>query len=414
MKAVIIGGGVIGLCSAYYLQKTGWQVTVLDDSRGDEGCSYGNLGMIVPSHFVPLSSPGAIAKGVRWLFDSRSPFYIKFSFDPRLISWALRFVRNATRQNVEKAAIPLVEFNLYSQSLFEELNAEPGLDFGLEHTGILMYYKSQKAADEEMHLARKAGELGIDVEILNKDEVQRLEPQTELDVLGAAHYRCDAHLDPNRFMVQLRKCLQVSGVDVQSNTSVTQIIASSGRIQKVITSKGEQEGDAYVLACGAWLGQLAKRLGLKIPLIAGKGYSFTYERPLKKLNFPAILCEARVAISPMCERMRYGGTMEVGSPDNKINMNRVKGIVESISQYLPDFNLNVPDTNDIWYGLRPCSPDGLPYVGRSSKFENLLIAGGHCMMGMSLGPATGKSIADLANNKKTHVDIRAFEPSRFS
>jgi D-amino-acid dehydrogenase len=153
---------------------------------------------------------------------------------------------------------------------------------------------------------------------------------------------------------------------------------------------------------------------LNIPLMPGKGYTFTYDNPQKKLNVPAILCEARVAITPMNGHMRYGGTMEIGAPNKKINLNRVEGIVESISKYFPGIKLEVPEEKDIWYGFRPCSPDGLPYLGRSSKMENLLIAGGHSMMGLSLGPATGKVIADLANDQKTELDIKSFAPERYS
>jgi D-amino-acid dehydrogenase len=423
MKAIVIGGGIIGLCSAYYLQKSGWDVTVFDNSEEKINCSYGNLGMIVPSHFVPLASPGIVAKGFRWMLNSKSPFYVKPSLDFNLISWGLKFVKNATAENVERAALPLLQLNLYSKKLFEELSKEPGFDFALEAKGILMYYKTEKVAEEESHLADKAQSMGVDAVVLNKKEVQPLEPETELDVLGAVHYRCDAHLYPNKLIPQLIQHLQSSGVDVQTNNPVKQILIEKarpddpvgrGKIKKVVTSANEYEADLFVLASGAWLKELAKTIDLNIPLMPGKGYTFTYDHPEKKLNVPAILCEARVAITPMNGHMRYGGTMEIGATNNKINLNRVEGIVESISKYFPEIKLDVPEKKDIWYGFRPCSPDGLPYIGRSSKINNLFIAGGHSMMGLSLGPATGKIIADLANGEKTEVDIKAFDPERYS
>lgn len=413
MKAIVIGGGVIGLCSAYYLRKSGWDVTVLDNSNEKINCSYGNLGMIVPSHFVPLASPGIVAKGFRWMLNSKSPFYVKPAIDFNLISWGLKFIKNATEANVEKAALPLLQLNLYSKTLFEELSKAPGLDFALEEKGILMYYKTEKVAEEESHLASKAQSMGVDAVVLNKEEVQQLEPGTELDILGAVHYRCDAHLYPNKLIPQLIQHLQQNGVAVQTNNPVKQIVSEQGKIKKLITVNGELEADIFVLSSGAWLPQLAKTLDLKIPLMPGKGYTFTHDHPEKKLNVPAILCEARVAITPMNGHMRYGGTMEVGAPNNKINLKRVEGIVESISKYFPGFNLAVPAEKDIWYGFRPCSPDGLPYIGRSSKIENLFIGGGHSMMGLSLGPATGKIIADLANGKKPGVEISAFNPERY-
>ncbi|MBO9681366.1 MAG: FAD-dependent oxidoreductase [Flavisolibacter sp.] len=414
MKAIVIGGGVIGLCSAYYLRKSGWDVTVLDNSEVNTNCSYGNLGMIVPSHFVPLASPGIVAQGLRWMLNSKSPFYVRPSFDLNLISWGLKFIKNATAQNVEKAAMPLLQFNLYSKNLFSELNKQPGFDFALENKGILMYYKTEKVAEEESHLAERARQMGVDAAVLNKQQLQELEPETELDVLGAVHYRCDAHLYPNKLMPQLLHYLKTSGVDVQTDNPVKDIISENGRIKKVISSKGEYAADVFVLASGAWLSRLAKLIHLDIPLMAGKGYTLTYDQPQKKLNVPAILCEARVAITPMNGHMRYGGTMEIGAPNKKINLNRVEGIVESVSRYFPDIKLDVPEQKDIWYGFRPCSPDGMPYIGRSSKINNLFIAGGHSMMGLSLGPATGKIIADLANDQKTEVDIKAFDPERYS
>lgn len=413
MKAIVIGGGVIGLSSAYYLNKSGWDVTVLDHSGGKPSCSYGNLGMIVPSHFVPLASPGIVAKGFRWMLNSRSPFYVRPSLDYNLISWGLKFIKNATANNVERSALPLLNLNLYSKQLYRELNCEPGFDFALEEKGILMYFKTGKVAEEESHLALKAQRMGVDAVVLSKTEVEQLEPGTELDILGAVHYRCDAHLYPNKLIPQLIQHLQSSGVDIQPNDPVKTIVTANGKIMKVITSKNEYEADVFVLASGAWSGQLARTMGLKIPLMAGKGYTFTYDQPEKKLNIPAILCEAKVAITPMNGHMRYGGTMEIGAPENKINLNRVQGIAASVSNYFPGIQLEVPEEKDVWFGYRPCSPDGLPYIGRTSKIKNLLVAGGHSMMGLSLGPATGKIISDVANGKQTEVDIRAFDPERY-
>ena len=414
MKAVVISGGIIGLCSAYYLQKAGWEVRVLDHSEVNVNCSFGNLGMIVPSHFVPLAAPGMVAKGIRWMFNKRSPFYVKPSLNLDLISWGLKFIKSATDKNVKKAAVPLLQLNLYSKNLYEELNRQPGFEFAMENKGILMYYKTDKVGSEESHLAQKAREMGVDAVVLNKQQVQELEPDTELDILGAVHYRCDAHLYPNKLIAQLLHYLISSGVDVQTNNPVKKLVVEKGKIKKIIAAKGEYEADAVVMAGGAWLPELAEMANLSIPLMPGKGYSFTYDHPRQKLNIPAILCEARVAITPMNGHMRYGGTMEIGAVNRKINLTRVEGIVQSVSKYFPGIQLDVPDENDIWYGFRPCSPDGLPYLGRSSKIENLIIAGGHSMMGLSLGPATGRVVADLAGHVNTEVDIRAFDPERFS
>jgi D-amino-acid dehydrogenase len=414
MKAVVIGGGIIGLSSAYYLNKNGWDVTVVDKTDMLDSCSYGNLGMIVPSHFVPLAAPGMVSQGIRWMLNNKSPFYVKPSLNMDLISWGLKFVKSATEKHVEDSAKHLLELNLYSKKLYEGLAMQPGFDFGLEKKGILMYYKTEKVGEEEVHLGEKARQMGLDVVALSNAEIQQLEPGIDLDVLGAVHYRCDAHLFPNHLIAQLLKSLKESGVQFKTHSAVQRVVREGKKITKLITSNGDVEGDVVVMAGGSWLPQLTKMAGVSISLMPGKGYSFTLRQPEKKLNVPAILCEARVAITPMNGGMRYGGTMEIAPVNSKVNMNRVRGIVESVGKYFSNIHLKMPEEKDVWYGFRPCTPDGLPYLGYADKVENLLIAGGHAMSGLSLGPATGKVIADLASNKKVEVDIKAFDPARFS
>lgn len=414
MKAVIIGGGIIGLCSAYYLNKSGWNVTVIDKTDLTDSCSFGNLGMIVPSHFVPLAAPGMIAQGIRWMFDSKSPFYVRPSLSTDWISWGLKFMKSATPKHVEESAAYLLDINLLSKQLYEDLATEPGFDFALEKKGILMYYKTEKVGEEEIHLGERARKMGLDVVSLSQKEVQALEPGIELNVLGAVHYRCDAHLHPNQLIPQLINHLGKSGVAFQKNRSVVAIEKEGNKIKKVVTTAGEFDADIVVMAGGSWLPHLTKLAGVPISLMPGKGYSFTLDKPNKRLHIPAILCEARVAITPMNGKMRYGGTMEIGPVNSRISMNRVRGIVESVGKYFTDINLKMPVEKDVWYGFRPCTPDGLPYIGYSKKVSNLLIAGGHAMSGLSLGPATGKIIAELANGQPTSVKIDAFAIERFS
>ncbi|WP_290799000.1 NAD(P)/FAD-dependent oxidoreductase [Flavihumibacter sp. UBA7668] len=412
MKAVVIGGGIIGLCSAWYLNQTGWDVIITDKTDLSDSCSYGNLGMIVPSHFVPLAAPGIVGQGIRWMFNSKSPFYVKPELSPKLFSWGLRFIRSANARHVAESAKPLLEMNLLSKLLYEELAGK--FDFFMESKGILMYFKNEAVAEEEFHLAEKARAMGLDAVYLNKESVQLLEPGIQLDVLGAVHYKSDAHLYPNALMKGLIQQLKAKGVQFLKNHALQTINRKKNRITEIIAGGKSLQADLFVMASGSWLPETLKLAGLNIPIMPGKGYSFTIEQPVQKLQIPAILCEARVAITPMNNKMRYGGTMELGTVQNKVNLNRVRGIVESVPNYFPDLKLDMPNEKDIWYGFRPCSPDGLPYIGFSSSVDNLLVAGGHAMMGLSLGPATGKLIAELANGNSTSVNLTAFDPNRFS
>lgn len=413
MKAVIIGGGIIGLSSAYYLLQDGWDITVIDKTDLTDSCSYGNLGMIVPSHFVPLAAPGIVAQGIRWMFNSKSPFYVKPSLSGQLINWGLKFIKSANEGHVKRSGPHLTAINLLSKQLYEDLSKMPGFDFSFEKKGIVMYYKTEKVAEEEIHMAETAQKMGLDVEVLSAKEVQTLESEIELNVLGGVHYKCDAHLYPNKLNTQLISYLKQKGVRFVTGQPVKQIIRKQDKIVSVHTSEQQINGDMFIMAAGSWMPELLKLAGLQLPLMPGKGYSFTQDNPAKQLQVPAILCEARVAITPMSNHLRFGGTMEIGPINDKINMNRVQGIVESVPAYLPGLKLEMPKKENIWYGFRPCSPDGLPYIGFGSKYNNLLYAGGHAMMGLSLGPATGKLIAEMASHKTTSIDVQAFDPTRF-
>ncbi len=411
-KAIIIGGGIIGLTSAFYLKKTGWNVTIIDKGDLSDNCSYGNAGMIVPSHFVPLAAPGMIEQGIRWMFNSKSPFYVRPSLNTSLLSWGLKFIKSASKQHVEKTARPLRDISLFSKSLFKELELE--LDnFGLQENGILMLYKTAKVEEEEIHLAEKAESLGLEVETLSADACSKLQPKLDIDIKGAVYYKCDAHLYPYKLMPLLIRYLEESGVKILRNKEVDKIRTSGSKITSVCSGNEEFTADEYILAGGSWSPEIAKLAGLKMPLMPGKGYSFMIEEPQKRMHIPAILCEARVAVTPMNGSIRLGGTMEIDKINNKINMARVKGIVESTSKYFPQLKPAMPEVESVWYGFRPCSPDGIPYIGRVNSYQNLVVATGHGMMGISLGPGTGKLISEILNHQKTSLETDIYSPTRY-
>ena len=412
-KIIIIGGGIMGLSSAYYLNKAGHEVAILEKGDLTDNCSFGNAGMIVPSHFVPLAAPGMISQGIRWMFNSKSPFYVKPSLNPDLLSWGIKFLKSANTRHVEAAAKPLMEISLLSKQLYKDLANEPGFDFGLAEKGILMFYKTEKAGEEEAHLAEKGRELGLDMAVLSAAECKALQPKLELDVLGAVHYRCDAHLYPNQLIAALLKHLTAKGVKILRNHEVTKIETSDKKISQVFTGGTAWMADNYVIAGGSWSPAIARLVNIKVPLMPGKGYSFMVQEPEQRMQIPALLCEARVAITPMNGSIRYGGTMELDKINKRINRERVKGIVESIPKYLPCLHPQLPEDKEIWFGFRPSSPDGLPYIGFSNKYNNLVVATGHGMMGISLGPATGLLVSQLIAGEKTSIGVDAFSPNRY-
>jgi D-amino-acid dehydrogenase len=409
----IIGGGVIGLCSAWYLRQAGYDVTVVDRTDMQDGCSFGNAGIIVPSHSIPLASPGVIAQGIRWMFSSSSPFYIKPRLDPDLLKWLWRFYRSCSKEHVERATPVMRDFHLLSKSLYTEFGANNGFAFDLEERGSLMLYRTAKGEHEEKESAEKAQALGLRVSYLTHAQLAELDPDMRCDVPGGILYHDDAHLYPGKFILQLQGALRSAGVRFLPLHEVTGFITSGARITHLRFANAAPETvKDVVLASGAWTGKLAKRLGLHLLMQDGRGYSVTIKDHPLRPGLPAILSEARVAVTPMGDDLRVGGTLEVSNFSKNINHKRVSAILDAMKLYYPDFPKPDPAPLKIWYGYRPVSADGLPYIGRPRTYDNLIIAAGHAMLGMSLGPATGLLVSEIAQGRQTSLSMQIFLPDR--
>jgi len=409
----IIGGGVIGLCTAYYALRKGHRVTVIERGpAGHDSCVLGSAGMIVPSHFVPLAAPGMVATGLRMMANPASPFYIRPRLDAGLLRWGWKFCRAATAAHVELAAPLLRDLSLASRLCFEELESGLPGDFGLVKKGLLMFCKTERALEEEAHVARMANRLGIPAEILDATQAARLEPAIRLDVAGAVYFPQDCHLPPERFVAALARALEKGGAKFLWSTEVTRWTVAGGRIEAVQTTRDPVSADEYVLAGGAWSANILKPLKLRLPLEAGKGYSLTLPAPKALPQICSILAEARVAVTPMGASLRFGGTMEMAGLDQTINPRRVEGIIQSISKYFPEFGPEDFQGIKPWCGLRPCAPDGLPYLGRFARYANLSVATGHGMMGLSLGPITGKLMAQILSDEAPVIDLSYLRPER--
>lgn len=410
-NVVVIGGGIIGLCTAYYLEKEGHQVTVVDKSNFSSGASFVNAGYITPSHFISLASPGMISKGIKWMFDPSSPFYVKPRFDLDFLKWTWAFKKSATLSKVEKAIKPIKDINLFSRDLYEELRDSGDFNFHYEKKGLLMCYKTDKVGEEEWAVGQRGLVEGLQVDHLSAKEVEALESKANLDVKGAVYYHSDAHMTPKTFMSEMMAYLKRKGVVFFQNECVEDMELSNSAISSIRTDKQQLHCDEAVLATGSWSPLLSKKIGIKIPVQAGKGYHIDVARETH-ISIPAILCEAKVAVTPMAGFTRFAGTMEIVGIDHKVNPVRVNAIANAANSYYGSLQITQEERQGAQSGLRPCSPDGLPYIGKSSKCKNLTIATGHAMMGWSLGPATGKLVAEVISNTKPSLDLSFFHPDR--
>jgi len=415
MRVVIIGGGIVGLSSAYYLSESGHEVTVIDKTDISSNCSYGNAGYVCPSHFVPLATPGIVKQGLKWVWNSKSPFYVQPRLSLSLMDWGLKFMRSATPEHVERSAIPLRDIAIISQKMYEEWTKLPQFKFAYEHKGLLEIFQTDKGGDHAKHVMHRAHELGLtNTVLLDAAQLQALEPQTTVEAKGAVWFKCDAHLYPNKLMSQLIADLKNKGVRFIVNEEVSGFEKHQRQVTKVITNSQVIDADAVVIAAGSWSRELSALLQMKIPLMPGRGYSVTLEDSPHQLNYPSVLIEGRVALTPMDgNKIRFGGTMEITSTNTPPRYQRVQGILDAVKRYYPQFNVPMPAPEHIWYGYRPCSADGLPYLGRTQKWQNVVMATGHAMVGLSLGAGTGKLVSEIINETPLSMDIAAFKPERF-
>ncbi|MGN7787786.1 NAD(P)/FAD-dependent oxidoreductase [Niabella sp. 22666] len=413
MNVVIIGGGIIGLAGAYYLRKAGLEVSVVDKNDLTDGCSFGNIGYISPSHFIPLATPGIIKQGMKWMMSSSSPFYIKPRLNADLVRWGLTFRKSANKSLVERNAPHLNNLLQLSRQQMTDLKNDLE-DFDLLEKGVFMLYKSEVTGHHEKEMAEQAKQFGLKTVICNKQQVQDYESETEVDVAGGVLYLDDCHVNPAKLMQALYKRLREMGVHFYLNAEVTDFEKTGNKITSVVTHTQPIPADEVIIANGSWMGELSKLLGIRILLQPGKGYSMVYDQLAQNLQYPSILVDDRVATAPIDRWLRIGGTMEMSGHSDNILPKRVQSIYDAFKKYYPKMNLAQPDTSKAWFGYRPVTPDGLPYIGRHNQYTNLTYAGGHAMMGVSCATGTGILLSEIIQGKTTSINMDAFNPGRFN
>ena len=388
--------------------------------KGDvcAGSSYGNAGLVVPNHSIPLAAPGVMLQGLRWMLNPESPFYIKPRFDRELASWLWKFRAAITGKRVRRVMPVIAELSLASVRLFEELAALEGLDFDFEQQGILMTCPDAVAMKEGEDGAEHLRGVGLEVDLLDAGQVSDLQPGVDIRCVGGVYFRQDAHLSPFRFVSGLARKAVEAGATIHSQTEVLGFDVVGDGISRVRTTRGDFAPEQVVLAAGSWSPQLVEELDLELPIQPAKGYSVTFERPSASPRLPIMLAGTKVAITPMGDSLRFAGTLELAGLDFSINRRRVRAIMEAVPKQIPQLHPDHLQLREIWRGLRPCTPDGLPFVGRHFRGEgratNLVVAAGHAMIGLSLGPITGRLVRQIVGGEEPAVELTPLALDRFN
>jgi D-amino-acid dehydrogenase len=390
---LIVGGGVIGICSAYYLAEQGASVSLVEMNEVASGCSRSNAGLIVPSYIIPLASPGVLSQGLKWMLKSDSPFYIRPRLNLSLVQWLWRFRKACGSRKMPRAMQALHELSSASSGLFQDLIAKESLACDYRQDGWLMVYKTRTGLNKALEEARLLERYSVEMKLLSADETIAMEPMLKSDISGGIFYPEDSHLDPAKFAHAVADTLSKKGVEIHEHTEAIEFETSSKFIEAVRTTAGVLRPKQVLLAAGSWSSGLGRKLGLSLALQPGKGYSVSIKRPEPCPRIPLYLSETKVAVTPLDDTLRFGGTLEFVGMDFGLNERRVNAIKRAAGEYLG--RMENLESGEIWSGLRPCSPDGLPLIGRSRALENLIVATGHGMLGISLAPITGKLVSKL-------------------
>ncbi len=412
-NVIVIGGGAIGLCSAHYLSRKGASVVVLDKGEMGHGSSLHNAGYVSPSHFVPLAAPGVFTQGLKWMFNPKSPLYIKPRVNLDFLQWTWRFARSCDEHVAMRSAPVLLELLLDSAQLTRELAKEQGMNFELKNRGIAVLFVTEKGKRSLTHEHELALKMRLESKMLDEAQLHELDPDVEFRAKGGWYVPVDSHLVPATFVKNLADSLARNKVTLRRETEITDFESSGNRITGVRIGNELLKGDEFVLAGGAWSPLLVKKLGFKMFLEAGKGYSITFKNPRVNPTRPYILGERRVAVTPFSDSLRFAGTMEIAGINTGLNMPRIEAILEAIPLYFGNFDRTEAAKGELWGGMRPVTPDGMAYIGRFKQYSNLIAATGHAMLGISLSAVTGKLVSEIATGQKPSHDLTLLNPNRF-
>jgi D-amino-acid dehydrogenase len=407
---------VIGLCAAYWLQKRGCRVTVLDAGSPGGACSKGNAGWIVPCLSGPVPAPGVVKSSLRWMLRSDSPLYIKPRLEAEFIRWLLTFWRHCNARDYRAGLEAVGELNRRTMPLYDELRAS-GVEFEMHCDGLLFAYRSAEELEHDLAGFAMLEPYGYcNPAPLRGEELHCLEPALADSVIGGYWFPQERHVYPESLMAGLVDVLLEDKVDLRTHTGVSGFRGYGRRIHAVEAGGDSVEADAVVVAAGAWTPAILSLVKATLPIEAGKGYSIDYAPSPCPIQHALYLHEARVAVTPLHGMTRLAGTMELSGTNTDIVPERVAALAHAANRYLCDWPIEETPTTNIspaWTGMRPLTPDGLPVIGVVPGFDNLVVASGHSMLGVTLGPATGEAVSELVVTGREPEVLRPFHPSRF-
>ncbi|MCP4174522.1 MAG: FAD-dependent oxidoreductase [Fuerstiella sp.] len=405
---VVIGGGVIGAFCAWYLTLAGRRVTIVDRAEFGAGCSHGNCGYVSPSHVLPLTAPGQIRRGLKGLISRNTALRIHPRLSPSFWKWMLKFSLRCNRRDMLQAGRGRTALLESSRRLYEEVITGQGLQVQWKTDGLLFVYRDKPEFEKYAATDKLLrDEFGVAAAPIDGEQLSEMEPALKSGLAGAWHYTNDAYLRPDVLMSELHRTLLESGVQILTQREMKGFVAPTvGAAAAVSTSSGNIEADEFVVATGPLTPMLNTALGCRIPIEPGKGYSITMARPKICPRYPMLLEEAHVGITPFEDGYRIGSTMEFAGYNSELSPGRLQYLRDGATEYLVEPTAD--PVEEEWCGWRPMTWDGLPYIDRTPRFGNVWVAAGHNMLGLSMGPATGRLICEMITGQPPHIDVRPY------
>jgi D-amino-acid dehydrogenase len=408
---LILGGGVIGLSCALFLLKHGRSVCVLEKNTIGSATSHGNCGTITPSHALPLAAPGMIGKALKYMTQSDAPFYVKPSTDLALLEWLLRFSLRCNDKDLRQGALAKAALLNSSRALLQTTIEQHAMQCAFSASGVMYVFNSQQGLDEMLQELPLLRECSVSAEVLSTAALAQREPALKPQMVGGVFFPGDAHFRPDAYCAELARVVRALGGVIEEHCEVYALHCQAGKVLSVQTQQGDRPVSTVVMATAVWSAAMAKGIELNLPIQPGKGYSITYNKPEIMPKTPLVLSERSVCVTTWPDGYRLGSTMEFSGFDDSLNQKRLAALERGAQAYL-----HTPYGSEVreqWFGWRPMTYDDLPIIGPSPKHENLFLATGHGMLGMSMSAMTGQLIAELVTDQPPSIDLSVFSARRF-